>query len=97
MAQTYYDPNLFKTDANPSVIYDVLKKYKKENYDKDYFRNVKEESYKFKILQKEIKANPVFIESVSGGIKGGKYLPNPTKNWGPKAKAKVIKYVNKLI
>lgn len=95
MVQTYYDPNLFKTDASASVIYDILKKYKKDNYDKDYLRNVNTDSYKYNILQKEIKVNPIFIESIS--TKSVKFLPNPTKNWGPKGKAKVVKYVNKII
>ena len=29
LAQTYYDPKLFKTDAPPEAIYDIFKSYKK--------------------------------------------------------------------
>ncbi len=98
--QSYYDPNLFKSDAPSHVIYDVFKKYKKDNYDQDYFKNVKEDSYKYKLLSKEIKVNPIFVqkedteEKKSSGNKG-KYLPNPLPNWGPLARAKEKKPVEK--
>ena len=59
-----------------------------ENYSSDYLKNVKEESYRFKILQKEIKINPIFVESTSEKEKKVKYMPNPFPNWGPKARAK---------
>ena len=95
MIQTYYDPNLFKTNATGSVIYDIFKKYKKDNYDKDYLRNVKENTFKFKILTKEIKHDPVFSFD-KNNVKVSKFLPNPTKNWGPKARAKLNKYINIL-
>ena len=91
MVQSYYDPNLFKSDAPSHVIYDVFKKYKKDNNDKDYFKNVKETCYKYKILQKEIKVNPIFVENDTEDnlpSKKGKWLPHPFPNWGPKAKAK---------
>jgi tRNA (guanine26-N2/guanine27-N2)-dimethyltransferase len=86
MVQSYYDPNLFKTDAPCPIIYDIFKKYKKENNEKEYFKNVKEDSYKYKILEKEIKINPLFIESTEE--LNTKYPQNPFPNWGPKAKAK---------
>jgi tRNA (guanine26-N2/guanine27-N2)-dimethyltransferase len=97
--QSYYDPNLFKSDAPVSVIYDVFKKYKKDNYSEDYYKNVKEDSYKYKLLEKEIKVDPIFVncaetseEKKSSGNRG-KYLPNPLPNWGPKARAKEKKPV----
>lgn len=87
MEQSYYDPNLFKTNAPCSVIYDILKKYKKSNYDEeDYLKNVKESSYKHNILIKDIKVEPVFKEAVKE--KALKYPMHPFANWGPKGKAK---------
>ena len=53
--QSYYDPNLFKTDAPVNAIYDILKQYKQEKYKDDYYKNVDEKSYKHRILSKEIK------------------------------------------
>ena len=58
--QSYYDPNLFKTDAPINIIYDILKQYKVENYKDDYYKNVDEKSYKYKILSKEIKIKTNF-------------------------------------
>jgi tRNA (guanine26-N2/guanine27-N2)-dimethyltransferase len=87
MEQSYYDPNLFKTNAPCSVIYDILKKYKKSNYDEeDYLKNVKESSYKHNILLKDIKVEPVFKEAVKEKVL--KYPMHPFANWGPKGKAK---------
>ena len=97
LIQSYYDPNLFKTDTPPTILYDVFKKYKKENYDAEYLRNVKEDSYKYKILQKEIKVDPIFVESTSCNEKKGKYMPNPFPNGGPKARAKELKSMCYLI
>jgi hypothetical protein len=90
MAQSYYNPTLFKTDAPVPVIYDVFKKYKKENYADVYLKNVKEDTYHYKILEKEIKVNPVFAESTEKDS-GQKYMPHPFKNWGPKSRAKELK------
>lgn len=89
MAQSYYDPNLFKTDASAEIIYDILKKYKKDNYEKEYYRNVDENTYKYKILSKEIKINPVFVDVEEA--KGTRYPEHPFANWGPQAKAKANK------
>lgn len=86
--QSYYDPNLFKTDASVEIIYDVFKSYKKENYEKDYFKNVKEETYKYKLLEKEIKIKPLFVDFEEDTAKKCKYPPHPFKNWGPKPRAK---------
>ena len=89
--QSYYDPNLFKTDAPANVLYDVFNKYKKDVDEKEYYKNVKEESYKYKILEKEIKVNPIFVDTdpkEGPHVNKGKYLPDPFPNWGPKARAK---------
>ena len=88
LVQSYYDPNLFKTDASASVLYDILKQYKKENTknDDEYYKNIDKNSYKYKILSKEIKQKAKFIECKKK--KGIKYPENPFPNWGPKGKAK---------
>ena len=89
MSQSYYDPNLFKTDAPIEVIYDILKQYKQDNYKDDYYKNIDEKTYKYKILSKEIKTKTKFVESNNKGNKT-KYPLNPP-NWGPKGRAKEIK------
>ncbi len=87
MVQSYYDPNLFKTDAPPEVIYDIMKSYKKENYkEEEYLKNVNKDSYKYNILMKDIKVKPKFVEV--NREKNIKYPMNPFPNWGPKGKPK---------
>ena len=93
LAQSYYDPNLFKTDAPVDVIYDIMKQYKQENYKDDYYKNVDDKTYKYKILSKEIKVKTKFIETTSKNNKN-KYPLNPP-NWGPKGRAKEIKIKDK--
>ncbi len=44
---------------------------------------------------KDIKHIPVFNSEFTD-VKVSKFLPNPTKNWGPKARAKLNKYLNIL-
>ena len=94
LSQSYYDPNLFKTDAPINVIYDVLKQYKEENFKDDYLKNVDVNTYRYKILTKEIKTRAKFVES-NNRNKGVKYPMNPFPNWGPKGRAKEIKTENK--
>jgi len=96
MALCYYNADLFKSDAPPEVIYDVFKQYKLENYKKDFMKNINENSYKYKILKKEVKHIPTFYE-FEGSLHTGKFFSNPTSNWGPKAKAKLIKYANSFL
>lgn len=104
LVQSYYDPILFKTNANAEILYDFFKAYKKDNYSEHYLRNVKEGTYGYNILTKEIKTHPnVFVES-SNMSREAKYLPKPFANWGPKGKAKLTtitstttKYIKKLI
>ena len=85
--QSYYDPNLFKTNAPVNIIYDILKQYKQENYKDDYYKNIDEKTYKYKILSKEIKIKTIFSESINNNKI--KYPMNPP-NWGPKGRAKEI-------
>ena len=89
IAQSYYDPNLFKTNAPVDVIYDILKQYKEENYKDDYYKNIDKNSYKYKILSQKINIKTKFIESNTKKNKN-KYPLNPP-NWGPKGRAKEIK------
>jgi tRNA (guanine26-N2/guanine27-N2)-dimethyltransferase len=35
LAQSYYDPKLFKTNAPPEVIYDIFKSWKSKVYSDD--------------------------------------------------------------
>ena len=90
--QSYYDPNLFKTNAPVNIIYDILKQYKQENYKDDYYKNIDEKTYKYKILSKEINIKTIFSESVNNNKI--KYPMNPP-NWGPKGRAKEIKETQK--
>ena len=89
MAQSYYDPNLFKTNTPIDIIYDILKQYKQEHYKDDYFKNIDKETYKYRILSREIKVKTKFVESNDKKNKN-KYPMNPP-NWGPKGRAKEIK------
>ncbi len=58
--------------------------------------NVKETSFKYNILNKKLPENfnPVFVDSDMNKNRQPRYFPNPFKNWGPKGKAKEIKYVS---
>ena len=80
--------NYKNKNFNANIIYDILKQYKVENYKDDYYKNVDEKSYKYKILSKEIKIKTIFVESINNNK--AKYLMNPP-NWGPKGRAKEIK------
>jgi len=55
--QTYYDPKLWKTNASPEVVYDIIKAYKKQLCEKegtDFMLNIHEQSPMRAILSKEI-------------------------------------------
>ncbi len=61
--QTYYNPNLWKTDAPPEVIYDMIKSHKKEQCDKDksdFFLNIHKTSPMLEILNRPIVHKPDF-------------------------------------
>jgi len=89
--QTYYNPDLYKTDAPVSVIYDIFKTYKIKSAEPDYLKKFSPTSPGFRILSKETKVTPDFEfkceKKKSGKNVVKKYLPNPTRNWGPKARA----------
>lgn len=94
MKQSYYNPILFKTNCPSEKLYDVFKIYKKQSIseDKEYFKNIKENTYKYNILSKPINTNisPIFKNIEISCNRNSRYLPNPIKNWGPKGRAKEI-------
>lgn len=91
LAQTYYDPTLWKTDAPPEAIYDIIKAYKKQLCEKektDFFLNIHKESPMMTILQKPLEIEPDFnMEKLEQNKKLRKYFVAPEANWGPKARA----------
>jgi len=95
VAQTYYEPKLYKTDAPPEVVYDIYKQIKIQQSGGDslkLFKNVPESSPAFRILSKKPEVNPSFNEEevtkmVALQKQKARYLPNPAPNWGPKARA----------
>jgi hypothetical protein len=90
LVQTYYDPNLVRTDCPPAILYQLMCSYKKEVCEQQYFQNVEENDISHKILSKEIKIKPKFYE-LENTNKNIKFLENPLPNWGPKARAKLKK------
>ncbi len=95
VTQTYYDPKLYKTNAPPEVIYDIVKAYKKQLCEKEgteYMLNIHEESPMRKILAKPIEHQPNFsVEQVAVANNNKKllrkYFTPSEANWGPKARA----------
>lgn len=91
VTQTYYDPKLWKTDASPEVVYDIIKAFKKEWCEKekqDLFLNVHESSPMHLILSKPLEIKPDFnMEKLEQNKKLRKYFVAPEANWGPKARA----------
>jgi hypothetical protein len=66
--QTYYSPDLWKTDAPPEVIYEVLREYKLQQFqgDKDkLLANLKETQPGARILKKE----PVVAKNLNFDVK----------------------------
>ncbi len=99
IVQSYYNPVLFKSNASSEVLYDILRVYKKNiTKEEDFLKNVKEGTYKERLLQKPVSSfetNPIFIEKEQSKERQVKYFPNPTKNWGPKGRPKVESGSNK--
>ena len=90
--QTYYDPNLWKTNAPPEVWYDIFKSFKKHHYEQDYMHNVGENSVAHKILTREIVHEPSFEVDKAQSKEENKnlkrkYFTATEPNWGPKARA----------
>ncbi|XP_055388872.1 tRNA (guanine(26)-N(2))-dimethyltransferase-like [Condylostylus longicornis] len=80
------EPQSIKTNAPPSVVFDILRKWAQEHPPKN--------PEKYEILKKEISTetpicfdpHPDAMSKTPGGV--CKWLPNPAPYWGPKARAK---------
>ena len=72
-------------------MYELFKAFKKQYEEKNYFLNVKENTYVHKILSKKVEIKPNFYEAeISREFP--KYISNPFPNWGPQTKSKLNKY-----
>ena len=88
LVQTYYKPNLFKTNAPHKVVYDIFKAWKKKCFEgKNKELTDKWSGVALEILSKPIEKEPDFEyeqEKVEEDLKKNhvKYTNNPP-NWGP--------------
>merc|ERR1712217_171212 len=76
------DPEAVKTDAPNSVVYDLMRIWAEENPPKS--------APLPSIMKKEVTLKRPFewiTEDDAPRTKIAKFLPNPEKNWGPKARA----------
>ena len=98
ICQTYYNGELWKTDAPPEVIYDIFKQWKQEKTPEQYLSNVAKTSPAHVILEKPRAkdADFDFVLPKSEGQdepKAGtkrllrKYFTASEPNWGPKPRA----------
>jgi len=96
--QTYYNPNLWKTDAPLQAFYDVYKSFwfilmEKEGKDpKTIIEEFPEDSKPRRILSKPIVYKPDFEfepkeEDKLKQKQRGQYFVNPESHWGPRARA----------
>jgi len=99
MKQSYYNPDLIKVNCDSETLYNIIKKYKfsevekiEGNQEVKKTKNIKENTYKYKILTKSLPENfnPNFTELEIVKQKENKYFQNPFKNWGPKGRAKEV-------
>jgi tRNA (guanine26-N2/guanine27-N2)-dimethyltransferase len=96
--QSYCHAKGFKTDAPRSFLYDIVRQWKRivNNREgiEDLFKYVHEGSPGYKILEKEM-THKIDLENIPTQLKkdlhnkGARFLPNPEKNWGPKAGADI--------
>jgi len=99
VCQTYYDGDLWKTDAPPEAVYDIFKKWKQQTSPETYLTNVPEKSPAKQILLKPIQYDADFDFKAPLDNKGdgghqpagqkrlGKYFTATEPNWGPKPRA----------
>ena len=75
VAMSYVHPTIIKTDAPYKFMMEMLAEWKKKDSDKDYKGSI------------DFSDN----QDVKQMLKGypARFLPNPEKNWGPKAAAKI--------
>lgn len=91
---THAQKGSIKTNASPSVVWDMMRGHVKANPVKPG----KEDAPATKLLGREVGVVADFTlhaESVAESKKGGlvRFQENPTANWGPKSKAKKEKEV----
>jgi tRNA (guanine26-N2/guanine27-N2)-dimethyltransferase len=91
IAQTYYEPTLWKTDAPPEVVYEIFKAYKmmqSEGNEEEFLKNVHPSSSMHTCMKKPITVKPDFnTENLKDKKKLGKYFVALEANWGPKPRA----------
>jgi len=91
IAQTYYEPTLWKTDAPPEVVYEIFKAYKmmqSEGNEEEFLKNVHPSSSMHACMKKPITVKPDFnTENLKDKKKLGKYFVALEANWGPKPRA----------
>jgi hypothetical protein len=93
IVQTYYEPKLWKTDASPETVYDVIRSYKSticEREKSDIMHNIHEQSCMRRILEKPLTIKPNFsyeCPAEEKQTKLRKYFTPTEPNWGPKARA----------
>lgn len=94
VCQTYYNPDLWKTDAPPEAVYDIFKQFKLEFSESkdDIMKNVKPDTAAHAILTKDLKYKPDFAKGAEqlkeeGGKQLRKYFTPTEANWGPKPRA----------
>lgn len=74
----------------------MFKSFKKETTKpEDYLKNIKEGTPSHRIISKEVTVNASFdveeVKQQDRRKKIVKYLPNPEKFWGPKARGRINK------
>ena len=101
LCQTYYNGDLWKTDAPPEVVYDIFKAWKKKVTPESYTSNVAKGSPAVGMLERDVAREPDFEYKVDGGegAEGEeqksvgkkrlmrKYFTPTEPNWGPKPRA----------
>jgi len=63
LIQTYYDSTLYKTNASPEVIYDILKQWKIKNAKNDknaILKNINKQSPAYAMFEKPPQVDPNF-------------------------------------
>ncbi len=89
--QSAMEQKLLKTDTPIAIFYDLLKHIKKHKYTELKYMpdNLPADSFRCKILEKEIKLpkEPDYEITEKKAARMPRFFPNPQPNWGPKARA----------
>jgi len=88
VSQAHTEPLALKTDAPPSVMWDIMRCWVKQNP----IKSPKETSPAYRILSKEpeLQADFTVREGTKSGTKAtgtAMFVPAPEPNWGPRARA----------